>query len=65
MGHICPAVTPRVILVTIKTAEARNKHFLPINNEDVGMKKALKQDIIQNGRIIIWNSIPIPTFHKL
>ena len=30
--------------------------------EDVGKKKAQKQDIIRNGRIIL-NSIPIPTFH--
>ena len=52
-------------ITTIKTVETRDKNFLPQNDRDVGMKKVQKQDIIQNGTIIIWNSIPIPTFHKL
>ena len=46
-------ITNRIwVYTTIKRAETRNKHFLLKNDEDVGMKKAQKQDVIQDGRIL-------------
>ena len=39
-------------ITTIKTVEIRGKNFLPKSDMDMGMKKAQKQDVIQNGTII-------------
>ena len=40
-----------VYVHVVNPITTRNKNFSPENDEDVGMKKAQKQDIIQNGRI--------------
>ena len=38
-------------ITTIKIVETRGKNFVPKNDRDVGMKKAQKQNVIQNGAI--------------